>query len=125
MMLDRAFAQVAGAVSTAFAGPYHPGRLIWAGTPTKDAGGSITAPGTTSQYDCRVQVDRVTGAIRAEAGFTERDVRLIILAPDLARAVDTAATVTVLAGPHAGEWSIESETRDALGFAYDGRGRRA
>lgn len=124
-MLDDAFAQVAGAVSAAFGGPYHAAKLKWAGTPTKDDGGSITAAGTATEYDCQVQVDSVTEAMRAEAGYRERDVRLIVLAPNLGRAVDADATVQVLAGPHAGTWSIESETKDVLGFAYDGRGRRA
>lgn len=124
-MLDDAFAQVASAVSAALDGPFHPGTLKWPGTPTKDAGGSITAPGTPVQYDCQVQVDLATQAMREEAGYITKDVRLIVLAPGLGRAVDHAATVTVLSGPHAGNWSIESETKDTLGFAYDGRGRRA
>lgn len=124
-MLDEAFAQIALAVSDAVGGPFHAGKLHWAGTPVKDAGGSIVTPGTPVEFDCSVQVDTVTESMRAEAGYADKDVRLIVLASGLGRAVDTKARVEVLSGPHAGLWTVESETRDVLGFAYDGRGRRA
>lgn len=123
-MLAECFAGIARAVSDRFDGPFHPGTLRWSGTPTTDDGGSITTPGTPEEYDCRVQVDQVTEAMRNEAGYVDHDVRLLILAPGLARAVDTDATVEVLSGPHAGVWSIASNAVDVLGFAYDGRGRR-
>lgn len=121
-MLADAFAQIATAVSSAFGGPYHAGKLRWPGTPVLD-GGSIVSPGTPEEYDCSVQVDAVTEAMRGQDGYTDRDMRLLILAPGLARAVDTSATVEVLAGPHVGTWMIASNASDVLGFAFDGRGR--
>jgi hypothetical protein len=121
-MLADAFAQVATAVSSAFGGPYHAGKLRFPGEPVMD-GGSIVSPGTPEEYDCRVQVDAVTEAMRGQDGFTDKDMRLLIIAPDLARAVDTSATVEVLSGPHAGVWMIATNAKDVLGFAFDGRGR--
>jgi hypothetical protein len=124
-MFAEAFADIALAISSGGGGPFHPGVLRWPGVPVVDDGGSIVTPGTPEEHDCHVQVDVVTEAMRAEAGYTDKDVRLIILAPELARAVDTDATVEVLSGPHAGTWTIQSQAKDVLGVAYDGRGRRA
>lgn len=123
-MFAEAFAQIAAAVSGAFDGPFHAGLLTWPGTPVTDDGGSIVEPGTPEVYDCTVQIDVCTEEMRGEAGYTDKDVRLIVLAPGLERAVDTDATLRVLAGPHVGTWSIQSEAKDVLGCAYDGRGRR-
>ena len=63
--------------------------------------------------------------MRGEAGYADKDVRLIILAPGLLRRVDTEARLQILAGPHAGTWTIAGESLDAMGFAFDGRGRAA
>ena len=120
--LAGAFAQIAAALPVGIS-PFRPGKLCWPGTPVTDEGGSIVTPSTPEEFDCSVQVDQVTEAMRAEAGYTDKDLRLLILAPDLGRAVDTAATVEVLSGPHLGTWSIQSEAKDVMGFAYDGRGR--
>lgn len=118
-----AFAQIVGALPVGIS-PFRPGKLSWPGEPVLDDGGSIVTPGTPEEYDCSVQVDQVTEAMRLEAGYTDKDVRMLILAPDLGRAVDTDATVEVLSGPHVGTWSIQSDAKDVMGFAYDGRGRR-
>jgi hypothetical protein len=123
-VLEEAFAQVALAVSTAFGGPYHDGVLRWPGDAELDDGGSIVTPGEPVEFDCSVQIDVVTEAMRAEAGYTDKDVRLIVLVPGLGRAVDSDATLEVLAGPHVGLWSIAGASFDTLGFAFDGRGRR-
>lgn len=124
MFADR-FASIAAAVSARFGGPYHAGKLSWPGTPVTDAGGSIITPGTPEIHDCSVQVDVCTEAMRLEAGYTDKDVRLIILAPGLGRDVDTDARVEVLAGPHAGTYTIQGESLDTIGCAFDGRGRIA
>jgi hypothetical protein len=123
LMFADAFAQIAAAVSQAFEGPFHAGILRWPGVPVTE-GGSIITPGTPEEYDCTVQVDVVTEAMRGEDGYTDKDMRLIVLAPGLERAVDTSATVEVLAGPHQGVWMIASNAKDTLGCAYDGRGRQ-
>lgn len=122
-MLDEAFAQVASAVGAAVGGPYHAGLLLSDGTPVKDAGGSITTPGTPTQTACTVQVDAVTEAMRADADFLERDVRLLILGP---AALTTAPQVSVTAGPFAGAvYELRSVTRDPLGCGWECRARAA
>lgn len=121
-MFADAFAAIATALSTAFDGPFHPGTLRWPGVPVLE-GGSIVSPGVPEEYPCQVQIDRVTEAMRGEQGYTDRDMRVIILAAGLARAVDTSATVEVLEGPFVGTWMIASNATDPVGCAYDGRGR--
>jgi hypothetical protein len=65
--------------------------------------------------------DSVTTEMRADAGFVQGDIRILLLGLDQ---VDTSAEVEILAGPHAGTWSIESATRDAAGIGWDCRGRK-
>ena len=124
-MLAERFAGIARAVSARFDGPYHDAVLRWPGVPVTDDGGSIVEPGTPVEFPCSAQIDVVTEAMRGEAGYTDTDMRVLILAPGLGRAVDTDATVELLAGPHAGTWSIAGQSLDTMGFAFDGRGRRA
>lgn len=124
-MLDAAFAEIAVAVSAAVGGPYHAGKLIWQGEAVYDDGGSIIDPGTPVEFDCMVQIDSTTEAMRLEAGYTDEDIRLIILAPELGKPVDSGAALEVLAGPHVGSYTIVGQSLDTLGFAYDGRGRKA
>ncbi len=123
-MLADAFSQIAMEVSAAFGGPYHKGRIEWAGAPEFDDGGSLI-PGEPECFECMVQIDGVTDAMRREAGYLDKDIRLIVLAPGLSKPVDLEASVTVLDGPHGGSWKPASVNHDTLGFAYDGRGRKA
>lgn len=122
-MLAERFAGIARAVSDRFDGPYHQAVLTWPGTPVTDDGGSIITPGTPVEFPCSAQIDVVTEAMRLEAGYTDKDVRLLILAPGLGRAVDSDATLTVTSGPHVGTYSIAGASYDTLAFAFDGRGR--
>jgi len=120
-MLDRAFAQIANGFSAVFGGPFHDARLHYAGTPTIDAGGSITAPGTASTVNCRVQVDVVTEAMRRDTDFLERDVRLLIIGPAL---LTTEPDVEVVEGPFAGQrYSLRAVGRDPMGLGWECRGR--
>ena len=128
-MFAARFASIANAVAARYGGPFHAGVLHWPGEPVFDDGGSIVTPGVPVDIPCQVQIDSVTEAMRAEAGFTDRDVRLIALAPGLTRPVDSAATVQVLPGAtvpadHVGLWSIQSVSRDPLGCYLECRGRR-
>jgi len=123
-MLADAFAQIVAALPPGVS-PFHPGRIWWPGDSEYDDGGSIVALGNSVEYPCMVQIDVVTESMRLQDGFTEKDVRLIVLAPGLERAVDTDATVEVLAGPHAGSWSVQGQSLDSVGCAFDGRGRAA
>ncbi len=124
-MFAEAFAGIATQISASFGGPYHDSIAHWPGVPVIDDGGSIVAPGTPIALPCQAQVDTVTEAMRAEVGFTDRDVRLLVLTSTLAGELDTAATVEVEAGPGAGRYALQSVVRDPLGVTWDCRGRRA
>jgi hypothetical protein len=120
-MLDEAFRQIAGAVSEAVGGPFHDGALLFDGEPVYDDGGSIVTPGEPSELVCTVQVDAVTEAMRLDADFMERDVRLLILGP---ASLTTQPRVRVDAGPFAGQtYELRYVARDPLGFGWDCRAR--
>lgn len=120
-MLDAAFAQIATLVGEAVGGPFHDAVLLYAGEAVVDDGGSIITPGTPVEVACRVQVDRVTEAMRQAEGFLEKDVRLLILGPT---SLTTEPDVSVTDGPFAGQvYSIITVGRDPLGFGWECRGR--
>jgi len=120
-VLDAAFRQIAGAVSSAVGGPFHAAKLLYPGTPVYDDGGDIITPGVPSEVDCRVQVDVATEAMRQAEGFMVEDVRLIILDP---ATLDRTPKVSLTAGPFAGKvYSLMSVQRDPLAFGWDCRGR--
>ena len=120
-MLDAAFRQIAGAVSSAVGGPYADGKLLYPGTPVYDDGGSIITPGMPVDVGCRVQVDVATDAMRTDAGFMAEDVRLLILDPET---LTREPTLMISAGPFAGKvYSLMTVQRDPLGFAWECRGR--
>lgn len=126
-MLSDVFASVATAVSAAVGGPYFPGKVHTVTETEYDDGGSILTPGQPVERDCMVQVDAVTEAMRQAEGFTDRDVRLLVIG--LAGDLDTDALVEVLPAAtvpadHAGLWSIESVSRDPFGVYRECRGRR-
>lgn len=121
MSLAAAFESIALGFSAAGLGPYHAARAVWPGEPVVDDGGSIVTPGTPVLRDCSVQVDAATDAMRADAGFVERDMRLLVIGLDT---LDTAATIAVLTGPNAGRWSVQSCERDPAAVGWVVRGRR-
>lgn len=119
--LAAAFAQVAGAVGAAFGGPFAAGLLLYDGEPVYDDGGSIVTPGEPFTMPCEIQVDVCTEAMRADADFLERDVRLLILGP---AALTTVPRVSVTAGKFAGQtYELRSVARDPLAFGWECRGR--
>lgn len=124
MSIAQAFADVALGVAQAFGAGFHDALAKWPGTPTMDDGGSIATPGTPISLTCSVQVDAATEAMRADEGFQQTDMRLLVLAATLDGTLDTAATIQVLAGPHQGEWSVASVERDPVGVYFECRGRR-
>lgn len=119
-MFADAFRAIATGFSSLTGGPYHAATLRWPGTPTLDAGGSITAPGTPVEIDCQAQVDIATEAMRNDADFQARDVRLLILSDT---APDEAASLEIAGGDHPGVYSIASVGRDPAGVGYECRGR--
>lgn len=121
-VLDEAFREIAGLVSEAVGGPYAAGKLVYAGVPVKDDGGTIITPGTPVEVDCRVQVDAVTEDMRRDAGYLAQDVRLVIL---IDRAPDTTPDLRVIDGKFAGQtYSLQTANRDTLGFGWECRGRK-
>lgn len=118
-----AFADIALAFSAAGLGAYHDALAKTKGTPTY-SGGSIVTPGTPTERTCSVQVDAVTEAMRQAEGYTDRDMRLLVLADTLEGSLDTDATIDVLEGPYAGtEWMLASVDRDPVGAYWECRGR--
>ena len=123
MSIADAFANIAVAFSQAGLGPYHAANAITITDATYDAGGSIEAPGQAVERTCMVQVDTVTEAMRAQEGYSDRDVRLLTLASTLDGALDTSATITVLEGPNPGIYSLQTCVRDSMGVYWESRGR--
>jgi hypothetical protein len=123
--IPQAFADIATAFSNAGLGAFHDGLAKWPGTPVMDSGGSIVTPGTPIEKACSVQVDAVTEAMRLADGFTDKDMRLLVLTATLDGDLDSDATVEVLAGPHAGSWALASCDRDPMGVYFECRGRKS
>lgn len=125
MLIADAFAGIAVAFSKAGLGPYVDSFAQWPGVPVLDDGGSIVTPGEPVSFACQCQVDTVTEAMRAEAGYVDRDIALIVLTSGLGRDLDTDATITINAGPLAGaSYSVQSVARDSMSSHWLCRGRR-
>lgn len=117
-------AGVALAFTERFGAGFYDATARWPGSPTKDAGGSITTPGTVVSRTCKVQIDDVTEAMRGEAGYSDKDMALIVLAATLTGTLDTDATITMAAGPFIGtSWRVASVRQDAAGIYWLCRGR--
>lgn len=123
--IPESFAAIAQAFSAAGLGAFYDAKARWPGTAVMDEGGSITTPGTPIAKDCSVQVDQVTEAMRSATGFTDKDMRLLVLCATLDGDLDTGAIVQVLSGPAAGSYSIQSVGGDPCGVAWECRGRAA
>lgn len=120
-MLADAFASIALGFSASMGGPYHAGQVIRQSEPVRDAGGSIVTPGEVTREACQVQVDAATEAMRGQDGYTDLDMRLLVLGPD---ELDADAVIAVLAGPMMGRWRVQSCERDPAGIGWVCRGRR-
>ena len=119
-MLDAAFASLANGFAARFGAPFVDAVAKWPGTPVKDAGGSITTPGTPVQYPCRVQFDAATQAMRQAEGFLETDARILVLTASLEVTLDTEARIIA----DGATWALLSCQRDAAGIGYECRGRK-
>jgi hypothetical protein len=124
-MIDMAatFANIAVGISQQFGGPYFPGVVIDQTAPVM-SGGSIVTPGAATERPCQIQIDRVTEAMRGSDGYTDGEVRFLILAATLAGSLTTDARLRVDAGPSAGMWLVSSAERDTMGTHWEGRARR-
>lgn len=121
MSAATAFARIAARVSKRHGGPFHDARVLTVAAPVYDDGGSIVTPGMPVERPCMVQVDAVTEAMRSEAGFTDRDVRLLVISLD--GELDTDARVAVDKGPHVGTYSVQSVGTESFGIYAECRGR--
>ena len=126
-MLDLAniYAAKAIAISAQYGGPYHSGLIVDYAAPVYDSGGSIVTAGARQVRECQAQVDSATQAMRAADGYTEGDMRILVLASGLAGAVTTDSRIEITSGPHVGGWLVASVARDPIGVYWELRGRRA
>lgn len=122
--LALAFSGIAEGFSEAMGAPYYPATASWPGEAVWDDGGSIVTPGVPDERDCRAQIDACTEAMRGEAGYADKDVRLIVLAATLDGRLDTDASIAVVKGPNAGLWSLQTCELDPAGIGYVCRARR-
>jgi len=118
-----ALAGIAIGFSRAGLGPYFDSFAEWPGMPVLDSGGSIVSPGNPISLPCQCQVDQVTESMRAEAGYRDKDVALLVLCATLEGELDTDAALNVTAGPNAGLWSVQSVSKDSMGTHWLCRGR--
>ena len=116
-------AGIALAVSARVGAGYWTAMVVTQSAPTFDDGGSIIAPGVRLERPCSAQVDSASEAMRAAEGYTDGDVRILILSGTLAGALDTDAVMVVSAGPHVGRYSLQSVLLDVAGTHWDCGGR--
>lgn len=102
-----------------FAGIYPDGVLIRR-TITEDAGGSQTV--TETRTPIKVQTDSATERMRQAAGYTDEDVRLIVLTAGLPGEITTDDKITDGRGV---TYSVTMPMLDACGSHWEIRGQRA
>ena len=123
-MFDQLFAGIATGFSQQFGGPFVDAQAIFPGVPVTDDGGRIVTPATPITKACKAQVCVPTEDMRADAGFIQKDMRIVVLSATLDGALDTSADVVIAAGPHAGRWDLQSATLDTAGIGWVCRGRK-
>lgn len=87
---------------------------------TEDAGGSQTESSVT--IPIKVQTDGVTEAMRTASGYTDTDVRLIVLTAGLNGAITTDDEIIDGRGER---WKVTLPSLDTCGSHYEIRGQRA
>ena len=118
-LLDGGIEAIFGA---ALGGLYLPGTLHRDGTePIYDDEGAITGYGGGDDVPCRCQVDGATHAMRQSEGYSEGDVRIIILSAGLGGEVTTDLQISAKGK----RWMIASAERDAASSHWICRGRAA
>lgn len=102
-----------------FGSIYPDGSLVRIVT-TEDAGGSKTR--TMTFVPIKVQTDGVTEAMRAASGYTDTDVRLIVLTAGLNGAITTDDEIIDGRGDR---WKVTVPSLDTCGSHWEIRGQRA
>jgi hypothetical protein len=109
---------IAAVLSSAVAPLYRDGTLYRAGAPIDDGAGTVTAPEPTEE-PIKVQIEACTEAMRSAQGYTDTDVRLIILAPGVDRhTTDDEAEADGV------RYALASVATDPANSYWDCRGRR-
>lgn len=116
-LLDGGMASIMGA---AFGSIYLPATLWRKRAAVRDAGGSITSGGGFDEIACRAMRDSVTERMRLAGGYTDRDVRILVLAASFSGTITTDDEITV-AGTR---YAVASVDMDPAGAAYELRGQR-
>lgn len=109
----------ASVLNSVFAAIYPDGTLRRE-TITEDAGGSQTV--TTVNIPIKVQTDGVTEAMRNAAGYTDTDVRLIVLTAGLGGPITTNDKIVDGRGS---VWAVTMPSLDTCGSHWEIRGQRA
>jgi hypothetical protein len=123
-MFDSAFAKIATGFSGSYGGPFHNACAKSAGSPVFDNGGDIVTAGIASQRTCKVQVDAVTDTMRRSESYQDKDVRLFVLTGSLDGALGTDETISIIDGPHIGEWMIATINQDPAAIGWECLGRK-
>lgn len=124
--LPAAFAGIANRVTSIMGAPYWDGLLIVPGTGGGIGDDGEFHPGSpATQVACRVQIDDATEMMRAQEGFADGEVVMIILASGLGIDLTTDMRVSIASGPRAGTWLIAQLGRDPAGIGWSAKGRRA
>ena len=105
-------------LNSVFSAIYPTGSLIRR-TITEDAGGSQTVTKTTVAI--KVQTDRVTEVMRQAAGYTDTDVRLIVLSAGVA---DINSNDEII-DSRGDRWAVIDPAVDPCGSHWEMRGQRA
>lgn len=119
-----AFAEIASGFTDSANGPFVAAKVLTNAPPVLDDGGSIVTPGALTERDCLVQADYAGEAMRADAGFADGDIRILVLSATLSGAITTDDRVRITTGPFAGLWSVQSVSRDPAAIGWELRGRR-
>lgn len=93
--------EISALFGTVFGSIYLGGTLTRVTVTPDGTGGATTSE---ASQPCRLQVDAVTEAMRLASGYTEKDVRIIVLQSGVDGGdIDSDCTITVLEGPRTGE----------------------
>jgi hypothetical protein len=104
-------------LNSVFASIYPTGSLVRR-TITEDEGGSQTVTQTTQAI--KVQTDAVTEVMRQAAGYTDTDVRVIILSAS----VDTVTSDDWVIDGRGDTWALIDPALDTFGSHWVARGQR-
>jgi hypothetical protein len=104
-------------LNSVFAAIYPTGTLVRR-TIAEDAGGSQTVTETTQPI--KIQTDAVTEVMRQAAGYTDTDVRVIILSAGVS---DVTSDDHVIDG-RGDTWALIDPALDACGSHWQARGQR-